>query len=180
HEGAGRGVSDVVLLGLGDGLGAGVVLDGRLHRGHAGGAGEVGFLPGPHTVPGAPVMTGRDLLSLAAAAGLPASAAGVSELARAGDVRALRVLERVAGRLAVVIASITLVIEPELVVIGGPFGDPALLEPLRSVLRRDAGPLVISLAASAVPDDPVLRGALWQARLLAREAAFTTAVATAP
>ncbi|MFD5554528.1 ROK family transcriptional regulator [Streptomyces sp. NPDC127068] len=50
--GAARGHDDFVLLWNEDGLGAALVIGGRLHRGWTGGAGEVGFLP----VPGAPLM----------------------------------------------------------------------------------------------------------------------------
>ncbi|MFJ4768350.1 ROK family transcriptional regulator [Streptomyces uncialis] len=50
--GAARGHDDFVLLWNEDGLGAALVLGGRLHRGWTGGAGEVGFLP----VPGTPLM----------------------------------------------------------------------------------------------------------------------------
>ncbi|MFE9659787.1 ROK family protein [Streptomyces sp. NPDC005955] len=50
--GAARGHEDFVLLWNEDGLGAALVIGGRLHRGWTGGAGEVGFLP----VPGAPLM----------------------------------------------------------------------------------------------------------------------------
>ena len=39
------GVDDFVLLWAEEGLGAAIVIDGRLHRGATGGAGEVGFLP---------------------------------------------------------------------------------------------------------------------------------------
>ncbi|MFI9597445.1 hypothetical protein [Nonomuraea sp. NPDC052265] len=63
-------------------------------------------------------------------------------------MRARRVLVQVAERLAVVIASIALVIEPELVVIGGPSGDPALLDPVRSVLAREAS---FSTAVATAP-----------------------------
>ena len=45
-----------VVLGLGDGFGAGIVIDGRLHRGDAGGAGEVSFLPSPDRPLGAEAM----------------------------------------------------------------------------------------------------------------------------
>ncbi|MEV6105038.1 ROK family transcriptional regulator [Streptomyces sp. NPDC051940] len=180
HEGVGRDVADFVLLGHGDGLGAGLVIGGRLHRGVAGGAGEVGYLPGPGTTPGQPVMTGSELPGLAEAAGLPPSPAEVFALARAGDPRGRAVLERVAERLALVVASVALVVEPELVVLGGPFSDEALLEPVRAVLRRDAAPLVIPLSLSGVAADPVLRGALWEARLRARDAVFTAAVAADP
>ncbi|MFP8882462.1 ROK family transcriptional regulator [Streptomyces mangrovi] len=50
--GAARGHDDFVLLWNEQGLGAALVLGGRLHRGWTGGAGEVGFLP----VPGAPLL----------------------------------------------------------------------------------------------------------------------------
>lgn len=50
--GAARGHQDFVLLWNEDGLGAALVLGGRLHRGWTGGAGEVGFLP----VPGHPLV----------------------------------------------------------------------------------------------------------------------------
>ncbi|KIF06881.1 ROK family transcriptional regulator, partial [Streptomyces sp. RSD-27] len=50
--GAARGHQDFVLLWNEEGLGAALVLGGRLHRGWTGGAGEVGFLP----VPGHPLV----------------------------------------------------------------------------------------------------------------------------
>lgn len=43
--GAARGHEDFVLLWNEEGLGAALVLGGRLHRGWTGGAGEIGFLP---------------------------------------------------------------------------------------------------------------------------------------
>ncbi|MER5871302.1 ROK family transcriptional regulator [Streptomyces sp. NPDC002044] len=52
HLGAARGHEDFVLLWNEEGLGAALVLGGRLHRGWTGGAGEVGFLP----VPGHPLV----------------------------------------------------------------------------------------------------------------------------
>jgi len=50
--GAARGHDDFVMLWNEEGLGAAIVLGGRLHRGWTGGAGEVGFLP----VPGTPLV----------------------------------------------------------------------------------------------------------------------------
>lgn len=51
-EGAGRGARHVVVLWIAEGIGAAVIIDGRLHRGATGGAGEVGYMP----VPGAPLV----------------------------------------------------------------------------------------------------------------------------
>jgi predicted NBD/HSP70 family sugar kinase len=50
--GAARGHDDFVLLWNEQGIGAALVIGGRLHRGRTGGAGEVGFLP----VPGTPLV----------------------------------------------------------------------------------------------------------------------------
>ena len=49
HAGAALGSEDFVLLWAEEGVGAAIVIDGRLHRGATGGAGEVGFLPLPGT-----------------------------------------------------------------------------------------------------------------------------------
>ena len=42
--GAGRGLKNIVYVMLGSGIGAGLVLDGRVHRGTAGLAGEIGHV----------------------------------------------------------------------------------------------------------------------------------------
>ncbi|MFD4687253.1 ROK family transcriptional regulator, partial [Streptomyces sp. NPDC058461] len=79
--GAARGHEDFVLLWNEGGLGAALVLGGRLHRGWTGGAGEVGFLPVPGTtgLPSATDCAGgfhslagsAAITSLARAHGLP-------------------------------------------------------------------------------------------------------------
>ncbi|WP_234010645.1 ROK family transcriptional regulator, partial [Streptomyces sp. SPB074] len=56
RAGAARDRDTFVLLWLGHGVGAAVVLDGALRRGASGGTGEIGFLP----VPGTRVLPGRD------------------------------------------------------------------------------------------------------------------------
>ncbi len=59
RDGAARERDTFVLLWLGGGTGAAVVLDGTLRRGASGGAGEIGFLPVPGTG-GLPSATGCD------------------------------------------------------------------------------------------------------------------------
>ncbi|CUW27146.1 ROK family transcriptional regulator [Streptomyces reticuli] len=82
REGAARDRDTFVLLWLGHGVGAAVVLDGTLRRGASGGTGEIGFLPvpGTDTLPSATDCTGgyhsltgaAAIVSLATAHGLPA------------------------------------------------------------------------------------------------------------
>jgi len=43
RRGAGRGTDDLLVVALGTGVGAALVLDGRVYRGHQGGAGEIGY-----------------------------------------------------------------------------------------------------------------------------------------
>ncbi|MFD6292605.1 ROK family transcriptional regulator, partial [Streptomyces sp. NPDC060205] len=76
RDGAARDRDTFVLLWLGHGIGAAVVLDGVLRRGASGGTGEIGFLPVPGTG-GLPSATGCEggFHSLA-------GAAAIAELAR--------------------------------------------------------------------------------------------------
>ncbi|GHH15208.1 ROK family transcriptional regulator [Streptomyces rubradiris] len=81
REGAARDRDTFVLLWLGHGVGAAVVLDGTLRRGASGGTGEIGFLPvpGTSTLPSATDCDGgfhslagaAAVVSLAAECGLP-------------------------------------------------------------------------------------------------------------
>ncbi len=76
-KGDARGLSDFVILSLGTGIGAAVVVDGRLLRGRNGGAGEVGYM-----------VLDRDLLRAPRPGDLGsfealASGVGVAALARA-------------------------------------------------------------------------------------------------
>ncbi|MCX4232230.1 MULTISPECIES: ROK family transcriptional regulator [Streptomyces] len=82
REGAARDRDTFVLLWLGHGIGAAVVLDGVLRRGASGGTGEIGFLPVPGTG-GMPSATGCEggFHSLA-------GAAAIVELAREYGVSA--------------------------------------------------------------------------------------------
>ncbi|WP_328441593.1 ROK family transcriptional regulator [Streptomyces sp. NBC_00444] len=82
RDGAARDRDTFVLLWLGMGIGAAVVLDGRLRRGASGGTGELGFLPVPGTT-GLPSATDCEggFHSLAGAAAIAALAVehGVTE-----------------------------------------------------------------------------------------------------
>ncbi|MGQ4404590.1 ROK family transcriptional regulator [Streptomyces hayashii] len=97
HEGCARDRDTFVLLWLGHGIGAAVVLDGGLRRGASGGTGEIGFLPVPGT-DGLPSATGCEggFHSLAGSAAITALARehGLTAGARADEPTAAELVRR--------------------------------------------------------------------------------------
>ncbi|MBO7938102.1 ROK family transcriptional regulator [Streptomyces antibioticus] len=194
--GAARGHEDFVLLWNEGGLGAALVLGGRLHRGWTGGAGEVGFLP----VPGAPLVrqvrkaNSGGFQELAGSQALPRlareigmndvpsgpyteAAATLLERAAAEDTVLHRLLlETYATRLATGLASLVSVLDPELVVLSG----TALTaggETLRALVEAELADLAASrpkLVLGDVTVHPVLRGALESALAATRDEVFDT------
>ena len=142
--GNGRGVSDMVMLTLGTGLGGAVVADGRLVRGAFGAAAELGHMkivPGGHYCGCGQegcweaYASGTALAKLAQsiavtdpngamhmvdlAGGEPISGAHVTAAARVGDPVAIRLLRRFGKYLGIGIATLTAVVDTEIVVVGG-------------------------------------------------------------
>ncbi|MEV6836851.1 ROK family transcriptional regulator [Streptomyces sp. NPDC051133] len=194
--GAARGHTDFVLLWNQEGLGAALVLGGRLHRGFTGGAGEVGFLP----VPGTPLVrqvtkaNSGGYQELAGSQALPklARELGVGDLpsgpysevaaelvARAADHAGgphRELLRTYATRLATGLASLVSVLDPELVVLSG----SALTsggEVLRALVQAELEELAAArprLVVGDVREHPVLRGALESALATTRDEVFDT------
>ncbi|MGW0900439.1 ROK family protein, partial [Streptomyces goshikiensis] len=172
-----RELDSFVLLWLGAGVGAAVVLDGRLRRGASGGAGEIGFLPVPGT-DGLPSATdcGGGFHALAGRAAVAALAAehgyrGPVEEAVAGAAGEA-FLNALAGRLALGAAAVAAVLDPGCVVLAGGLGRAGGPELAARVARRLAGltPVKTAVLATTLGDPAVLTGA----RLAAREAAQAT------
>ncbi|MFH0180432.1 ROK family transcriptional regulator [Streptomyces cacaoi] len=194
--GAARGHEDFVLLWNEGGLGAALVLGGRLHRGWTGGAGEVGFLP----VPGAPLVrqvtkaNSGGFQELAGSQAVPRLArelgitdlpsgpyaevaAALVERAAAEDTALHRqLLQTYATRLATGLASLVSVLDPELVVLSGA-SLTAGGEVLRALVQDELEELAASrpkLVMSDVTERPVLRGALESALAATRDEVFDT------
>lgn len=194
--GAARGHRDFVLLWNQEGLGAALVLGGRLHRGWTGGAGEVGFLP----VPGTPLVrqvtraNSGGYQELAGSQALPkmarelgiedlptgSSAEAAAELvARAADHATgphRTLLTTYATRLATGLASLVSVLDPELVVLSGA-SLTAGGEVLRALVQAELEELAASrprLVVGDVREHPVLRGALESAIATTRDEVFDT------
>jgi predicted NBD/HSP70 family sugar kinase len=178
RTGAGKGLDSFVLLRLGIGLGAGIVIDGKLHRGASGGAGEVAFLPQPGRALGAESVGAASLANAAKDAGLPGGLAPheILDLATDGDERAIAVVDDLAARLAVLIASVSLLLEPQKIVLAGVASEDAVLRRVQAFLTERVGILPIVVEPTAVAADAVLLGAAALARDTLRDQAFTAAV----
>ncbi|MEV0848755.1 ROK family transcriptional regulator [Streptomyces sp. NPDC049954] len=189
RAGAARDRDTFVLLWLGAGAGAAVVLDGALRRGASGGTGEIGFLPVPGTgaLPAADNCEGgfhslaaaEAVAALAAAHGIrarpgphePAAAAAVGAAVRTG---AGVFLDALADRVVLGAASAVAVLDPGCVVLGGEIGragGPALAARVEERLTRMT-PLPTEVRAAALGGTAVLRGALLLALDAAQEAVF--------
>jgi predicted NBD/HSP70 family sugar kinase len=179
-RGAGRGRSTFAYLNVGSGLGAGLVLDGRLHRGRHGAAGEVGYLavgadPAAHaTASRGPMEKQLSQDAIVNAAALIDSAAprDPRELfarARHGDALGRAAVAQTIEGLAICIASITAVLDLELVLLGGGIGEQGdlLLEPVRAALSTLV-PYTPDIAIGTLGDHAVLTGAAAVAATLAR------------
>ncbi|MEU3524856.1 ROK family transcriptional regulator [Streptomyces sp. NPDC038707] len=195
REGAARDRDTFVLLWLGHGVGAAVVLDGTLRRGASGGTGEIGFLPVPGTsvLPSATDCDGgfhslagaAAVVALAAECGLPVPGApdgpGAARVVEAAAARASAADERFLGaladRIAVGAASVAAVLDPGCVVLGGEVGRAggAALAGLVGERLRRMSPLATEVRASGLGGAAVLRGALLTARDRAQDDLFAPA-----
>ncbi|SER66120.1 Sugar kinase of the NBD/HSP70 family, may contain an N-terminal HTH domain [Streptomyces sp. yr375] len=92
----------------------------------------------------------------------------IFRLAAEGDVEALAVIEREGRTIGEAIATVCAVVDPELVLLGGPIGShPALLDVVRETVNRLA-PLPPPVEAGALGEAAPLRGALTVALRRAR------------
>jgi glucokinase len=148
--GAGQNVRDMVLVAIGTGIGAGVIIDGALYRGAQEASGEIGnMIPGPEFL-GKNYQDFGALESVASGTGIAARARDLlgsqrsqSELTdltsedvfdagRKGESWAWTVINETVDYLAVAIANLVSFFDPELVVLGGGVSKSAdmLIEPI--------------------------------------------------
>jgi glucokinase-like ROK family protein len=173
--GSGKGFSNLIYIKLSSGVGAGMLLGGRLYHGTGGTAGEIG-----HTVvnPGGAICRcgSRGCLETVASAkaiaevlgdsrGEPVSIKQLLDLAREGDAAAVRLIGEAGREIGVAVANLCNVINPDRVIVGGDLSAAGELitEPILESIRRYA---ILSAAeqVSVVPgtlgDRAELLGAL--------------------
>jgi predicted NBD/HSP70 family sugar kinase len=153
--GALRGVDDGLFLKLSDGVGAGLVLGGRLYRGPDGTAGEIGHVavhPGDrfaavcrcgHRGCLETVVSARTVITvLEPLLGTPLTIADVVARAHEGDAPARRVLADTGHHVGVAIAGLATVLTPRRIVVGGELAQAGalLLDPLHAALAAAAVP----------------------------------------
>jgi glucokinase len=142
HHGAGRGTRNMIYITWSTGVGGGLIIDGKVHRGAHGTAGEVGHMiidpNGPLDNCGQrgcleAFVSGT---ALARESGRPAIELFAS--AARGDTHARAVVEKAARYMGIALISLTNALDPEMFVIGGGVSrswalvQPTMLETLRS------------------------------------------------
>jgi len=104
----------------------------------------------------------------------PLSARNVFAAARRGDAVAQRVVALEVERIALAIAAIVPIVDPELVILGGGIGrnGDLLLEPVTKALRA-ISPFGVRIETSPLGDEAVALGAVWSALQAAQDLLFT-------
>jgi predicted NBD/HSP70 family sugar kinase len=171
--GLARGISTMVFIGVGAGVGMGIIMHDELVRGAHGAAGEIGYLPlvGDPFDPRHRLHGGLEdeigavgvlaaFEARAGARGDVGSAQDVFRLAEAGDGDAAAVVDHIASRLGAAIATVCAILDPEMVVLGGGIGaSPMLLRPVRGAAAALV-PLTARIETSRLGEQAALRGAI--------------------
>ena len=182
--GAARGVRSYVWLYVGSGVGAGIVINGRLFHGQSGFSGEIGHCPvsedGPLCGCGRrgcleTVASTMALLRAAedAIAGKQATrlqrvegkldVAALATAASEGDAVAKRILAQGSEHLGRGISFLLNILNPEMIVLGGPVidaGEPFLHEVRASVARHALLPRGVAIVPSTLGDRAELTGSV--------------------
>ncbi|WP_155341992.1 ROK family transcriptional regulator [Acrocarpospora corrugata] len=157
--GAARGRRDVAYLKVASGVGASIIIDGRVYRGASGAAGELGHITIDEngrlcrcgnrgcleTLAGGLYLT--ELVRATHGPGVTVSR--LVELAVSGDVGCRRVIGDAGRHLGVAVASLCNILNPGLVVVGGALAEAGalLIDPILEVVRRLAIPSAAAVLA---------------------------------
>ncbi|MEU4368749.1 ROK family transcriptional regulator [Micromonospora chersina] len=190
QSGAAQGTADFVLVWVDAGVGLAIMLGGRLHHGSSGAAGEIGYLP----VPGVPIprdvskrakpafqqLAGADAVR-AVAAEHGFAAAGAADAVRAAVAAGTEggpMLDELARRLALGVASTCVVLDPPLVVLAGEVGQAGGAALAERVQHEVAAITLVRprVVSTGLTEEPILRGALRTALDAVRDEVFGSTV----
>lgn len=185
--GTAQSEKDFVLIDIGENVGAGIFLDGRIHHGSQWSAGEIGYLRLPGTSRRQPtihefgelemVLTSSGILKSSRESGgkntkdakhsdQDTNAVAILDLAQAGDARAKRIVRKRAEIVADIIVDLSLILNPSLILLSGEIGGhPVLIDFVRQQLQGSE--FAVPRIGSGTPGN---RAALWGGIALALEA----------
>lgn len=185
--GAAQSEKDFVLIDIGENVGAGIFLDGRIHHGSQWSAGEIGYLRLPGTSRRQPtihefgelemVLTSSGIVKSWRESGEKrakdekppnheGNAIAILDMAHAGDIRAKKIVRKRAEIVADIIVDLSLILNPNLILLGGEIGGhPALIELVR--LQLQGSEFAVPRISAGTPGN---RAALWGAIALALDA----------
>jgi predicted NBD/HSP70 family sugar kinase len=163
--GMGRRLNDFVYIDVGMGIGAGIVLDGKLYKGFGDGAGEFGHMTVEENGPLCCCGNNGCLEMMASCAAIMRATRNaieqgvdskirelvmedfrqlsievIAQAARENDSLAFRVLDEAVSHIGVALADLVNLLNPGVVIFGGPLfrTAPHLLEALKRVLKQRA------------------------------------------
>jgi glucokinase len=186
HFGAGTGsTGDLVYVIVGTGVGAAIILNGQLYRGHTNSAGELGHItlhrtgePGSSGVPGCveSYMSGPSLVKQyikladqAIGADMALTGQDIVQRAHAGDQHAIAVMNDAGDALGAAVATTAMLMDMSFFVIGGSVAKAGdlLIEPARKAVWKYAFASVakrIEIVATQLHENGAVLGCAWQAR----------------
>lgn len=140
-------MTDLAYVSIGTGIRAGIILNGRLHRGHRGVAGEIGHIPINTTGPPCECGLRGCLEAVASGSAIarqwPATretspTEALIHAANAGDDNAIAILEPIADNLARAVYLLAVTYDVDRIIIGGGVADLGhlLLDPIKAGLAR--------------------------------------------
>ncbi|MDH4119235.1 MAG: ROK family protein [Acidimicrobiia bacterium] len=151
---------DLIYVGIGTGISAGIVIDGMIHRGRHGLAGEIGHLvvatDGPECRCGLSGCLEAIVAGPALSARWPGGAAALFEASAAGDLDARPLARQAGAYLASSMHWLAAAYDPDLIVLGGGVGSsgPWLVDHIRESIAEMAG--ASPFAAALVDPDRII------------------------
>ena len=177
YRGAAQGEKNFVFITIGDGVGAGIFIGGKIYRGSQWSAGEIGYLRVPNIsrehptvheygrlekVLGAPGILKSWRAGRSASRSHPKveRASAVFDLAAAGNAQAKKILNQRASILADIVLDLALILNPSVVLLAGDVGShPRLLQEVRTLLEGSEV-AVVDVKLGALGPSAVLWGAI--------------------